>query len=1808
MSSKSRQTNYALSTQILNALKEDGCAVDPTARVYDEVKTDNGGTGDRREFKRINDEINGIQGVLKILTGDERVTITEEPPVVDFAHPENTGFDKVYARNSNGTIDKASIMSLQMDADESEPSSAMRHMEKGEQIVNRALLGERSFMGCHLWNTNSMAVDEFNLQTSPFLNGDGMKELIYKGIFVEESGGYSIDTDNIKTYRTDTIQLLVGSEDEPLSVNLSLNGVVVSHDCACAVMVPKGDLSTASSVAILLSKDDNGTWVQSTHMFDTYSASASAENLTYGSVFPQGYNDIMLEQDKTNLRFVSRYINVEENHYSKASGLLNGLWSEPYDMMDNGNGYKVSKWRFSDDFLRAKEDGVDIPVGSHYYEGCLIGNDRGSIYNRPFMVTRPSVERVTTPDGVTHVGKATYIGSQFLNNSMENLLREYEVPSATWKRLRSTRLRRVVAYDDIHNTRNPLYRSGSSYLKSTHGSGFTMSDLINRYISCLDCDTFTLDLNGSNDIAYEYRFFNARTEDPTQGGVTQGNSESSGALNTLGTDASHFAEVQYDKVLYNGNVVDGYHVHRPRITLRDPMELLSGGSSTALLWDVEDNNMPTHLWLMSRDDLGIRKYTEDSTRSLVSFSTVFPNNPNSDKLMTLKCTDSKSFDGSAVGKYLIKDKADTEGVEVTLDDKYYEYSYQYTLDSASSAERSVKNLYEAYDPSKLMKPLKVYLKYRFKWSIGDVLTHISDPTGLVRSAISFQGASFTKMSADHFFDVTDGYDPLSVAHLSTLIKGVNGNLTVCICVWAWENMNIEGSTVTPSQTNVDIDNWTRSQHEDGDEETFSLGQLSVTVTCRSTVGRLDSFHAYKLEPFKVDTDISYYGQNNELITFGESGAMQLSYPNTYFQFDTNNVQGDWESFPLTNTEHKPSELLDSFIVVGLPEVTSFRNFLAIGDKTTGNDICLRSTTLDRMFNSSKGSVASAWKSSLYKALADWDMSSGNHPVKLRNVLSLINGIDELRKTGIDLDKLHIRTTVEGELRDITNSDLDNLWKVLDGRPDVTERVFTYVPKTDDEIKAYTNKTTALDATEATLTSEMKTIERKNLMEIKDILEPIMDSTTEPTLDTFIAMDEVFGNGSSFLRIGEGGSVGNIRSNLAEVERRMIVDVYSRMLTMTWNSDNLGKALKPYPVEMEMSDEELHLMGYEGDGARTRVAKDRREWVNENMLTSINIETGESYGTLSEALEGYSNMRADSYLEEHPDVTGSDTNVCDVDTNVLRAIAQYLTARLMGSYTDGNGMFHLAEGVKFVRGDKEVTGEKNSLYYKRYLYLNNRLNKTDGPLNKASVFLNNRGAIGSMDIANTNKVKAYEDYMSVLPVSRMTGLTYVPKQKAKFSDDMLFGGFYNTELLDSVRAELGKNCALTCTKCPVAENCMFYDHNVLLDQYIPKETRIDLFMKDNKLDLIGYERDSNGRFTSPSLMWSDGEESETLDPNLIADSHKPYLSIFNVDGSQAYDGIDLEERITSLNGKLQGENLGLDEEHMGWLTGARYGTVRENVLKGYRNVTDNIGQALPDKTVMYDAVFVDDEETAFNYTMSTNSYEVSVRLDGREYKGRTKLMIPTGLKILDEADDNADVYLVSDDNMVDGEKYMPVVYLNTAGVLRKMIRFDIDDNDPEKEATLKDKTVYAKDVAQFAVNVAKGDMSYKPIYSEGGNDRSDLDQIWMDAYQKKVVDENGREAWIELEGRPRGETSHSELICDVDSFNRALMVSGKPISANYINYLRKVSIPMLEETDGNTIIRTVRFSKYGNEDEVEKKKVTLSKMKTNLRLVVTTYDR
>ena len=613
-----------------------------------------------------------------------------------------------------------------------------------------------------------------------------------------------------------------------------------------------------------------------------------------------------------------------------------------------------------------------------------------------------------------------------------------------------------------------------------------------------------------------------------------------------------------------------------------------------------------------------------------------------------------------------------------------------------------------------------------------------------------------------------------------------------------------------------------------------------------------------------------------------------------------------------------------------------------------------------------------------------------------------------------------------------------------------------------------------------------------------------------------------------------------------------------------------------------------------------------------------------------------------------------TEKLDINNDILTGVASFARTALEGTSTSGSDSYF----VRFEPGDEDVTGRPNSLYFERYLYLNARMNKSNGTLYQAAQF-GKSGKVLTTNTAIDNQLKRVnKKYFTVIPVEWADELSYFKPQMLEKMNTFFPGKFYyKKQLLDMAR-QINDRCMLTCGYCPVKDNCPFYGEDEVLKLACTSAPSIDLYVKDNVPDLIYYDEgtavQNNGRVEiinrSPSLYYEEDGSREELSHDLLKSYSRPYASISkkaqasrDKNGSLVYeeDYSDLYRDLTALENKTRKAIGGLDfntevPSGLGWLTGGRWGTLQRNRLSenpSGLSSPDYPAENFPHNKYYYDAVFLNDEETEVLYTPSQNWYDVEVTtaetMDSdstpKTYKGKTRISIPVALKAFAERP-YGDVYLVSDDTMDDqGNPITPVIYLGKVEDIKYAFDLREEGSNQDEVTSSSDARLYPKDVAQWSINVAKGNCTQDRIDPDAftkANDNLDslshgYDQYWMETLKKRVV-VNGEERILELEGRPRRNAGYSEVVLDPDNMNEYEVISGKPVAARRIDFLRKISFKILSDdaSDTNDGYNLIPWCKDPGDSSkpvdgmlyTDVQKSVLPFMKTNLRLVVCEVER
>lgn len=642
---------------------------------------------------------------------------------------------------------------------------------------------------------------------------------------------------------------------------------------------------------------------------------------------------------------------------------------------------------------------------------------------------------------------------------------------------------------------------------------------------------------------------------------------------------------------------------------------------------------------------------------------------------------------------------------------------------------------------------------------------------------------------------------------------------------------------------------------------------------------------------------------------------------------------------------------------------------------------------------------------------------------------------------------------------------------------------------------------------------------------------------------------------------------------------------------------------------------------------------------ENPVYTV-LEEGSDVSYISDL----TSIQGDKYLS----ISGVKfTNFNDMDPALFSGLVTFMKSALDGTTSSNDTGSN--PGVLNTKKDKGPLGRVNSLYYQRYQVLNSRLNLANGTLTRAYNMLRNAQNVEETETYTQNNVSTFQRIMAVIPVEKMTPMTFLPAQDSQSGQVRMNSKFYYTEFMEAIRSSISDKCVLTCTHCNVKDSCPFYNEEEVLKLYVPQADSIDLWLKDNELDLLWDVEDEDIVLTADI---GDGNEKH-LYADTFRNLHRPYAEVVKHIGTGSQNAEEYD--VNPLNDvKDNLSRVGVDFEKynsdgMGWLLGGRYGTLQHNSVKSIP-VEGYDESKFPDYRYMYDALFIQDQESYIKYSKSSDAYHVSLDYQGDHYEGDVHIKMPIGVKfpggITPKEQD--DIYLVSDD-LVDaqGNEMTPVIYLNTVGNL--LFYFDMNtssDTSSSAEASVQsasseitvssvdgfdaagnyvpagsmspvvsrvprssnDHIMYPKDVAQWCVNYAKGPCYDTPLSAD---DPQNKDQFWMENLKKKCSYQ-GSSYWIDVAGRPRMSSGYSEnTISTEEEVNPYLVISGKPVVNSYVNFVRRLSLkledwvrdgdPQYVSDYDNCSIKWVKNP--GSVSEIERQRYVLTQMKTNLRLVL-----
>lgn len=1851
-------TDYSIYKLAVDSLESDGALCNYYNKEYDEQGTLEGGIGDRLAFKKINDKIKIYHKLLKLLDGEQRANISETIPVIDFVHPENTSFLYTYTlqQGDNTKIDPSSIIAL--DPQESNESALDLIVNEDDSIINRALSG--SDLAEHFYNNINNSSGDYNIQVDTY-RGD--YSLIYKGII---SGNiYNPYTKEIlQSTRVTTI--LVRQVPSVINSNTSSTEWIEfdplddyeeagTDDRGNVIPTPNTTIGNeginfiynsneSNSYSLELSSNDiliilpsaSGSSDNTKFLLFKYNPDYDAnigtdeennKNAYYFFVIPVSSYNITLSMDEVALNgelpsyinndfilnYLNDYIRLDKEYYSIASGLLNGYYSEPVERDSNG---KVNKWKFVDDIDVAAEKGAVIDVGSKYYPGHILG--RGFPIDQPFKLTSHD----SNPDG-KYKGKATLFYDSMMA-AANRLLSMVQVPWAEWNSVPLRSLDYVVTKADYSEE----LLSSSQYLDLLGQSNQSTSNLSSRvahpekfkdssgkvidyigikdYIdNCCDFiidngDTLVLDpVSKSDFVCYTRQEY-------------EDNDKNKNMINQMGPGDVRWTKPKMCYYIQWGAIINGKdhkyktNVKNPELRIASPINAFapSGASEkkTILLYPEYNKIFPGEIYLISSYDLKLELYQNDPDGSPTKGMCTFYNNKDK-KLICFKVSNIVEFLPSKLNHIKLYDPA---------------RSTQFTIDNWTNKGNTSDDCY-IYT----LRPMEISLSGINLYDWNDNIMELEEGVADLQIVPMSYPSDYFPVRG---LETPNGIEyQVETSHRSTDINYLKNSY---ILAGLPQYTNPDFFRTHKKSSTLPLNLFAEMLDSNSEEGIGSILKKSLQKGLSYAINQFPLSDGetnpitFKDFPDILDSFIELKPYLNQLIESGfeipfyhrdSSGNLYLDEDNPTSPLSEEDINGinrrvDYDD---NNGEYTFNITYTNSTFEGDSYSDNLKKRL---DSIKMEDITPENKSARPSLKKLKGYIDAIFKSDGNLTRKDCEK------------------IDEFLGNG---SLAFIRYSSSRDIESTPTS-------VLNASTTIQNLIVDIMVTADSEFKAQELDSFKKEAFYNFYTSESvdSSIINGNInksgLQI-DWDKPLINSYLALLKNDYKSLASSSGNilqamswGNKWKRLSVSnfkyylGFIGNSKraTNAESNAVRKAVENYAyTQSNLIYQNDNRKDNIKPiskndviqYLYEDPSRYSSTEEVVYEENSSGEQIEKYR-------MHAIVKIpDQDEDYNLIESSLtfEFYS-----------PSYSKLSADVCQ---DVLYGIAEFVRTSLEGT---GESNYY----VKYVEGDKGLEGRENSLYYKRYQMLNNRMNRAQGNLAKAANYLNSVKT--THDVLNFGSTieESYKKFLRVIPIKKMTELAYFPEQTASASTIAMEGKFYIEKELEELRKLINDKCVLTCNYCEVKDSCVFYNEEEVLKLYCTEAENLDIFLKDNELDLIYY--DNNEEDPSPYLVYNDpdGDESEILDSAELQKIHLPYSDILKKIGSnekeeETYEANDLE----SLREKLNKYIPNFDEEAragIGFLLKGRYGTVEVNDLSKINTsesslTNDEIDSSqLPKYKLLYNALYISDEETEFIYRPSNFNYPVELIRgpyeDKKVYKGTTKIKIPVTLKAFVEANPNDDVYLVSDDlKDSNGNSITPVIYLNTVGNL--VYAFDLQDTGLDNNSTTSDKAstitnvstntellseddsnLYASDVAQWCVNYAKGPCYEDPIGSHSDKNL-DKDQYWMNEIRKKVVNKDGDATYITTKGRPRVDTGYQEQVINESDYDSALAVSGRPIVARYSDFIRRISFRMYYTNSNGEKVDLIKWVKSNSSLDRETQRSILPIMKTNLRLVIVNND-
>ena len=201
--------------------------------------------------------------------------------------------------------------------------------------------------------------------------------------------------------------------------------------------------------------------------YETYALYVDSVNDAYFNKvkFGQVLPNKLINEDI--LSILKTYVTINLDYYDTASGLLNGLYSEPVEWIDSANGRNITKWRYINDNSQEDTAFSKVTLGAHYFSGHLVG--RGNWIGSPLQTTSDDIKYKKLEDGSKKSinGKVSAIWESIKNlSSRDMFMTGFATTSeddfkATSNQFNSNKIDDVIAFNTIIEsmdnvtTRNP---------------------------------------------------------------------------------------------------------------------------------------------------------------------------------------------------------------------------------------------------------------------------------------------------------------------------------------------------------------------------------------------------------------------------------------------------------------------------------------------------------------------------------------------------------------------------------------------------------------------------------------------------------------------------------------------------------------------------------------------------------------------------------------------------------------------------------------------------------------------------------------------------------------------------------------------------------------------------------------------------------------------------------------------------------------------------------------------------------------------------------------------------------------------------------------------------------------------------------------------------------------------------------------------------------------------------------------------------------------------------------------------------------